>query len=44
MESVARKYHSILDISYETDGFFLVQTTLQLPALSPQDKEETHRL
>ena len=43
MESVARKYHSILDISYETDGFFLVQTTLQLPALSPQDKE-THRL
>ncbi len=31
MESVARRYHSVLDISYETDGFFSVQTTLQLP-------------
>ena len=31
MESVARKYHSVLDISYETDRFFSVQTTLQLP-------------
>lgn len=31
MESVARRYHSVLDISYETDRFFSVQTTLQLP-------------
>ena len=31
MESIAQKYHSILDISYEMDGFFSVQTALRLP-------------
>lgn len=31
MESIAQKYHSILDISYEMGGFFSVQTALRLP-------------